>query len=137
MKKIFFAFLLSLVCILVNAQSVQRCGGCQGHGAVTCPSCNGYGQISVFNPYYGCYVPQVCPRCAGYLALVCGSCGGRGQVVVNNISFGGKRNTPPNDSTDGYIYQGRSIKVGNIYYKYYRKNGHGYYWNGYSFVKCD
>lgn len=138
MKKLLFAFLLSFVCLFTaNAQSVHRCGGCQGHGAVTCPTCSGYGQVSVFNPYYGCYVAQVCPRCCGYRALVCGSCGGRGQVVVNNTVFRGKTTTPPNGNSDGYIYQGRSVKVGNSYYKYYRKSGHGYYWNGYSYVLYD
>lgn len=137
MKKIVIMFVMTIVCCIASAQSVQRCGGCQGHGGVTCPTCQGCGQVSVYNPYYCCYVAQICPRCGGYRAVVCSACGGHGQVIVNSTSFHGKKSTPPNDSTDGYIYQGKSIKVGNCYYKYYRKNGHGYYWNGYSFIQCD
>lgn len=137
MKKIVLSLILSLIVFSAIAQTVQTCGGCYGHGAVTCPSCMGYGQVSVFNYYYRCYVNQVCTRCAGYGVLVCNSCGGRGQVVVNNLNFRGKKNTPPNNSTDGYIYQGYTVTVKNKSYNYYRKNGHGYYWDGLRFVLYD
>lgn len=138
MKKIMLVVMMSVMSVVMFAQSVERCSACQGHGAVVCPSCKGYGQVSVYNPYYGCYVNQVCMQCGGYTAVVCGRCCGQGKVVVNNgnnVTFGGKRTTPPNSGSDGYIYQGRSIKVGQHYYDYYKKNGHDYYWNGYSFVR--
>lgn len=137
MKKLVFAFLLYFFCFFAHAQSVHRCGACQGHGAVVCPICCGYGQVLMFNPYFGCYVQQVCPRCCGYKAVVCGGCSGHGQVVVNNTVFRGKRVTPPNGNSDLYIYQGRTVKVGSHYYKYYRKDGKGYYWDGYSYILYD
>ena len=48
-------------------------------------------------------------------------------IESENISFKGRGNcTPPNSSTDGYIYQGVSIKVNGTYYKLYKKNGYKY-----------
>ena len=43
----------------------------------------------------------------------------------SNPSFKGDA-TPPNASSDGYIYQGTSVKVGGYYYKLYKKNGQKY-----------
>lgn len=40
-----------------------------------------------------------------------------------NVSFRSDGN-PPHASSDGYIYQGRSIKYRGNYYKLYKKNGH-------------
>lgn len=136
MKKLFFVLILSFECCLSYAQTTQKCSGCHGHGAITCPACGGYGQVSVYNPYNGIYYAQVCPQCSGYRKVVCGSCGGYGQVVVNNVTFQGKRTTPPNANSDRYIPHG-TIKIKNTTYKYYRKEGRGYYWDGYSYVRCD
>lgn len=52
---------------------------------------------------------------------------GSWNIKSENISFKRSGNcTPPNSSTDGYIYQGVSIKVNGTYYKLYKKNGYKY-----------
>lgn len=137
MKKTLVTLMLGMVSIVGLAQNMQRCVACSGYGGVVCPTCQGNGQIPVYNPYYGCYVPQICPRCAGYKAVVCGHCGGRGVVMVSNsnISFGSKRATPPNGNSDGYIYQGKNINVNGRSYKYYKKDCHDYYWDGNKYVQ--
>lgn len=59
---------------------------------------------------------------------------------TSNVSFGARQGngTPPNSSSDGYIYQGRSVKLGNIYYKLYRKDGHYYvYDKGEGWIKVN
>ena len=43
----------------------------------------------------------------------------------NNPSFRGD-GLPPNASSDGYIFQGESVKYNGTYYKLYKKNGHKY-----------
>lgn len=45
------------------------------------------------------------------------------------VSFRGATHgdgNPPHASSDGYIYQGKSVKYRGNYYKLYRKNGHEY-----------
>ena len=51
----------------------------------------------------------------------------------SDVSF--KSNNPPNSGSDGYIYQGYSIKGCKVY----RKNCHTYIWNPYEncFIKID
>ena len=112
MKKTLVISLLFILCESIYSQQV-----------VPCPQCYGYGTVMT---YAG---PMYCP-----------TCGGAGRVVVNppqnqtstgkgEVNFQGKSHgdaTPPNSSKDGYIYQGRSVKVNGIYYKLYKKNGREY-----------
>lgn len=48
--------------------------------------------------------------------------------VQNNISFRGSHGdaTPPSSSSDGYIYQGYSVKYRGLSYKLYKKSGYKY-----------
>ena len=51
-----------------------------------------------------------------------------GGTSQRNISFKGAHGdaTPPNSQKDGYIYQGRSVKVNGKSYRLYKKDGHQY-----------
>jgi len=77
MKKSILLGILMTVCFTASAQRVQTYGYCKG-----------YGQVSVYNPYYGRYVYLACSMCGGYRALLCPKCGGTKQVVVYSPSFG-------------------------------------------------
>lgn len=137
MTKMMLAIVLTMIMGMGFAQDVHRCDACQGYGAVVCPTCHGFGQISSFDYFWGCYVNHICPQCYGAKAVVCGKCMGTGTVTTYNPNFVGKQPRPSDSNRDGYIYQGKTVKVGDHYYKYYRKKGHGYYWNGFEFIPYD
>lgn len=132
MKK--FMILLFTLMVAIDGYSQTRviCGTCNGYKRLLCPNCGGAGYVlqPYYNPYYGWMQQNVpCGRCGGYGSLVCGNCRGSGVVIVNNRysgpTFRGDA-TPPNSSTDGYIYQGRSVKYKGNSYRLYRKSGHSY-----------
>lgn len=131
---VMFVITMSFMPKTSMAQTVHTCSTCCGYGAVVCPSCYGYGMVNVFNPFYGCYTTQICGHCRGNKAVACGSCSGSGKVVRYNPTFIGKRVTPPNGGSDGYIYQGGNVKVDGKTYKHYKKDGKDYYWNGLRYI---
>ncbi len=56
----------------------QRCGGCAGHGQVTCLSCNGRGRNDC--TACGARGRRACWNCHGSHQVSCSSCGGGGRV---------------------------------------------------------
>ncbi len=73
--------------IEIRIPVAQACDDCDGTGArkgtspVTCPDCNGMGQVRVTQGFFS--LQQTCPRCRGAGQIIqdpCRSCGGQGRV---------------------------------------------------------
>jgi molecular chaperone DnaJ len=71
----------------IEVNKLEACGGCNGSGAesgsraVTCPACNGRGQVVSSRGFF--QVAQTCGRCRGSGQVVekpCRKCGGEGRV---------------------------------------------------------
>lgn len=83
-----------------------------------------YGNINLLSGYETCIGPNL-----GWYWLpgeeLIYRVGGQKQY---NISFRASQGpaTPPNNSSDGYIYTGTSVKYRGYQYKLYKKNGHKY-----------
>lgn len=115
MKKlfVFFAFCASLMLVSCTWSDKRT----PGLGAPYCFVCKGKGYIEkteffLFTSYEDCHCKQ----------------GVKGLMMGPNINFKGRHGdaTPPSASSDGYIYQGSSVKVNGYHYKLYKKNGHKY-----------
>lgn len=133
MKRFIILLMVTVTAITSFSQSRHVCAVCGGRGVIYCTNCGGYGYVlvPVYNPYYGTYVQtrQVCSVCAGYRGTRCSYCNGKGYVTVYNPSFTGSPcgdGNPPNSQSDGFIYQGRSVKYKGRSYKLYHKSGHSY-----------
>lgn len=139
MKKEALILVILLLCIKGFSQSIQTCSTCSGSGAVICLNCGGHGSVvmTLFDPYIGYYNQAVlCPICGGYGKVVCPNCGGQGKIMVYGPSFGSKTcgpTTPPNNNSDGYIYQGgETCRYEGRTYNLYKKQGHYYIYD-----KCE
>jgi molecular chaperone DnaJ len=71
----------------IRIPTMEPCETCHGSGAksgtkpITCPSCNGHGQVRVQQGFFS--IQQTCPKCHGngkYVASPCGTCNGAGRV---------------------------------------------------------
>lgn len=71
----------------IRIPTMETCETCHGSGAkpgtkpITCPSCNGHGQVRVQQGFFS--IQQTCPKCHGsgkYIASPCGTCNGAGRV---------------------------------------------------------
>jgi len=73
--------------VQINVPTYDVCGTCDGSGAkrgtspVTCPSCNGVGQVRMQQGFFS--VQQTCPQCRGSGKIIkdpCPDCSGQGRV---------------------------------------------------------
>ncbi len=71
----------------IRIPTMEACETCHGSGAkvgttpVTCPTCNGHGQVRMQQGFFS--IQQTCPKCHGngkYVASPCGTCQGAGRV---------------------------------------------------------
>ncbi len=71
----------------IRIPTMEACETCHGSGAkpgttpVTCPTCNGHGQVRMQQGFFS--IQQTCPKCHGngkYVANPCGTCHGSGRV---------------------------------------------------------
>ena len=71
----------------IRIPTMVACETCHGSGAkpgtapVTCPTCNGHGQVRMQQGFFS--IQQTCPKCHGngkYVASPCGTCHGSGRV---------------------------------------------------------
>ena len=71
----------------IRIPTMEACETCHGSGAkpgttpVTCPTCNGHGQVRMQQGFFS--IQQTCPKCHGngkYVASPCGACHGSGRV---------------------------------------------------------
>ncbi len=71
----------------IRIPTMEACETCHGSGAkagttpVTCPTCNGHGQVRMQQGFFS--IQQTCPKCHGngkYVASPCGTCHGAGRV---------------------------------------------------------
>lgn len=74
----------------IRVAKLATCEICKGSGAkkgsspVTCPTCNGMGQVRMQQGFFS--IQQTCPQCRGNGKIIndpCGSCQGRGRVRDN------------------------------------------------------
>ena len=71
----------------IRIPTMDECDTCHGSGAkpgtepVSCPTCNGHGQVRMQQGFFS--IAQTCPKCHGNGKVVqdpCGSCGGQGRI---------------------------------------------------------
>ena len=71
----------------IRIPTMESCETCHGSGAkpgttpITCPTCNGHGQVRMQQGFFS--IQQTCPKCHGngkYVASPCGTCHGSGRV---------------------------------------------------------
>lgn len=71
----------------IRIPTMDECDTCHGSGAkpgtepVSCPTCNGHGQVRMTQGFFS--IAQTCPKCHGNGKVVqdpCGSCSGQGRI---------------------------------------------------------
>jgi molecular chaperone DnaJ len=71
----------------IRIPTMEECATCHGSGAkpgtspITCPSCQGHGQVRMQQGFFS--IQQTCPRCHGSgktVANPCSACGGVGRI---------------------------------------------------------
>ena len=71
----------------IRIPTMDECDTCHGSGAkpgtepVSCPTCNGHGQVRMTQGFFS--IAQTCPKCHGNGKIVqdpCGSCSGQGRI---------------------------------------------------------
>ena len=71
----------------IRIPTMDVCGTCHGNGAkagtspITCPTCNGHGQVRMQQGFFS--IQQTCPKCHGsgkFISSPCHTCGGTGRV---------------------------------------------------------
>jgi molecular chaperone DnaJ len=123
--------------ITVNVPTLATCEVCHGSGAkagsqpVTCPTCNGRGQVRMQQGFFT--VQQTCPRCRGKGTIIsdpCGNCHGQGRVEKektlsvkipagvdsgDRIRLAGEGEAGPNGGPSGDLYVEISVQPHEIF----------------------
>lgn len=123
--------------VKIRVPKMIKCGDCNGSGArkgsspVSCPACDGHGQVRMQQGFFS--VQQTCPQCRGQGKIIstpCGTCRGPGRVRDNKtisvkvpesvdngdrIRLSGEGEAGENNGPPGDLYVHISVKQHPIF----------------------